>query len=213
MSRYIEGIEVLYGTNRFHFSGTTLLKNLSHLMRPEHLTLVKSAEMIWDLGRVARPPSAFATDQGILDDPRFGGWYKFTALLQAIPAALPNLRYLHVTIAGTWYPSQMAPNDLARRSEEDILQPLDEFARVLFSAAGRQLEELNVALPSRVFLTRLITDRKTTTKYEESREFRDVSDRIWRSLRPVDGDSGDLGYWLREGIDDGDPDQTRGSGL
>lgn len=195
-TRYVEGIDALYGTNRFHFSGTVLMKNLAQLLRPEHLALIRSAEMIWNLGQVARPPSP---DMDLSSDERFAGWYTFASLLQAVPDALPNLQYLHVTLSGTWYPDQMAPNDILRRSVADVLEPVDQMVKDYFSSNSR-LKEVNVGLPYKIWIPREKHDARASSRVEMS-SFKDVPARIWRSLgcsEEIPGrEAEEIGYWTR----------------
>lgn len=199
-TRYVEGVDILYGTNRFHFSEIALVKNLKQLLLAEHLALMKSTEMVWNLGQVARPPS---TNMDLSNDERFFGWYTFTSLLKSVPDALPSLRYLHISLSGTWYPAQMAPNDIFRHSGPDLLEPVDEMVRSLFKK-NRTLMEVNIGLPSIIWLVRLKADSETTKTYEQSRVVLDVSDRIWRSLGPRleqfgPEEAAEIGYWTRMG--------------
>lgn len=133
-------------------------------------------------------------------DKRFSGWYTFISLLRAVPDALPNLRYLHFVLSGTWYPDQMAPNDILRRSAADVLQPVDDMAMDFFGK-NRNLEEINVGLPYKIWLIRQRHDTEATQRYEKSCVFEDVSDRIWRSLGVMTENSGreavEMGYWTR----------------
>lgn len=176
------------------------MQNLTKVLLAEHLALIKSVEMIWNLGQVARPPAHHTLD--LSKDERFSGWYTFTSLLQSVPDAFPNLRYLHVTLSGTWYPAQMAPNDVFRRSKADLLDPVDEMVRRLF-IKNCALQEVNVGLPATIWLVRVKADSETTTRYEQSRDLLDVSDRIWRSLGPSleypSQEADKLGYWIRMG--------------
>lgn len=140
-------------------------------------------------------------------DKRFSGWYTFTSLLKVVPDALPKLRYLHVVLSGTWYPDQMAPNDIMRRSAVDVLQPVDDMVKKFF-LENRNLEEINVGLPYRIWLIREKRDTEATQRAEKSCLFEDVSDRIWRSLGVVPEDPGghgavEIGYWTRMDAWDG----------
>lgn len=157
---------------------------------------MKSVEMTWELGQVARPPNA----EDLSADERFSGWYTFISLLEVVPSALPNVRYFHFSLSGKWYPPQMAPNDIVRRSKADILGPIDEMVRNYF-ASNSKLEEVNVGLPAMLWLARLGTDSRTTQKFETSPIPVEISDRIWHSLGHRDKQPGheaiEIGYWTR----------------
>lgn len=153
--------------------------------------------MTWRLGQVARPPSA---NLDLSADERFAGWYNFTSLLKVVPDALPNLRYLHVVLSGKWYPDQMAPNDIMRRSGADVLQPVDEMVKHFFQKNG-SLEEVNVGLPFKIWLIREKHDTALTQRFEKSRDFEDINDRVWRSLGSMPRSTGreatEIGYWTK----------------
>lgn len=179
------------------------MQNLGRVFRAEHLALIKSAEMIWKLGQVARPPRA---DMDLSSDKRFSGWYTFASLLEVAPEALPNLRYLHITLSGTWYPEQMAPNDILRRSAGDVLEPVDQMVKNYFSK-NSHLKEVNVGLPYKIWLVREKHDTRISSRVEKSRSFKDVSDRIWRSLGHSEESLGqepvEIGYWTRMARNEG----------
>lgn len=162
--------------------------------------MIKSAEMTWRLGQVARPPNAHVD---LSSDRRFSGWYTFVSLLEAVPDALPNLRDLNVVLSGTWYPHQMAPNDVLRRSALDVLQPVDDMV-VKFFLNNRSLEEVNVGLPYMIFLVREKHDAEASQRFEKNSIYENVPDRIWRPLGVVPEDAGreavEMGYWTRMDI-------------
>lgn len=174
----------------------SLLQNLKDLLPAEHLALMKSVEMIWELGQVARPPS----DEDLSTDKRFSGWYTFISLLDDIPSALPNLRYLHCSLSGQWYPPQMAPNDVVRRSKFDVLGPVGDMVRKYF-ATNSMLEEVNVGLPAMLWLARLGADSRATQTFEKSHVPGEISNRIWHSLGCIENQSGQEsitpGFWTR----------------
>lgn len=193
----MEGIEILYTTNRFHISGMALVQNLGQVLRPKHLAMITSVEMSWNLGLVARPPP----DRDLSSDRRFSGWYTFISLLSSLTDDLPNLRYLHLSLLGEWFPPQMAPNDIVRRSETDLLQPLDEMVQKVFFN-GDLSHEINVAIPVRIFWTRsLMPDAKASARVEKGNDSCGVSDRVWRPLEKKTEDADhheghELGYWI-----------------
>lgn len=203
-SRYVEGIEVLYGTNRFHFSGTVLLENLDRCFRPEHLALIQSAEMVWNgpATPMACPPK---NGQDYSTDKRFAAWYTLISLMRNIPRALPNLRYLSITPGCYWYPPNMAQNDVLRLIEKVFFQPFDSMVRST-REKNQRLEEVHIAAPLDMSSLRLLHDSATVERGPELLINGRVqcNDRLWRSLDCKDGDEvaerGNVGYWISDYI-------------
>lgn len=196
---------MLYGTNHFHFTGIHLLRNLDKLLRPEHLALVKSATMIWALdpvsGLVIRPPS---DGQDHSADKRFYGWYNFSCLLQSVPAALPNLRFLHIALREQWHSPAMAQNDAVRRCESDLLKPLDDMVR-RFPLGDHGFIEINLALPQLTF--EVMKDFLLRSGKSEETGDSGVHIRIWRPVDPGPGEevskleTCQKGYWCLPDMD------------
>ncbi|KGQ01496.1 hypothetical protein PAAG_11846 [Paracoccidioides lutzii Pb01] len=46
---YIEGVDVLYRTNKMHINGMKLFDHLPRLLLPQRLAAIKSAELVWDI--------------------------------------------------------------------------------------------------------------------------------------------------------------------
>lgn len=199
--RYVEGIEVLYGTNRFHFSGTVLLQNLGQFFRREHLALIQSAEMVWNGPEIpmARPPN---NGQDYSADQRFMAWYTLTTLMKNVPEALPNLRYLSITPGCRWYPPNMAHNDILRLVQHVFFQPFDEMVRTAREKNPR-LEEVHIAAPVDVTSLKLLHNPAAMERGPEIEldgRLRQV-DRLWRALDSNDGEviGGDkMGYWVSD---------------
>lgn len=47
---YIEGAEVLYGTNTVHLGSKPLLENLSAFILPQRLSVIRALEVVWAVG-------------------------------------------------------------------------------------------------------------------------------------------------------------------
>lgn len=197
----MEGIEVLYGTNRFHFSGTVLLQDLGRFLRREHLALIQSVEMVWNGPEtpMARPPN---NGQDYSTDKRFMAWYTLTSLMKSVPEALPNLRYLSITPGCRWYPPNMAHNDILRLIQHVFFQPFDEMVRTARTKNPR-LEEIYIAAPVDITSLELLHDSAIVDRGPEvelNGRLRRV-DRLWRAL---DSDAGQvaegarMGYWVSD---------------
>lgn len=205
-SRYAEGIEVLYGTNRFHFSGIVLLQNLVQFLRPAHLGLIQSAEMVWygPDTPMARPPD---NGHNYSTDKRFSAWYTLTSLIKSVPEALPNLRYLNIAPGCHWYPPNMAHNDVLRLVNAVFFEPFDAMVRT-FREKNPRLEEVHIAAPLDLTSLMLLHDSKEVERGPELRINGNIQhvDRLWRSLDSVTGDEltgkAKLGYWISDYVID-----------
>lgn len=182
----------------------SLIRHLPRLLPTGALSVVHSVEMCWDLGQVAQPP---VTDQDISAEPRFDGWRMFSSLLEQLPRALPNLRYLHLTLRGEWFPPQMAVNDIIRHSEPAMLGPIDSMVRELYRNSGWGSTRYIVAIPANVFHNRLslisaALDHGSQAVFEPSPNRK----LVWRSLVEPErlvqsGMKDDQGYWLEDALD------------
>lgn len=81
--RYREGIDVLYATNTIHMSSIELILNLPRLLLTQRLSSITSVEMRWSLGSSAD---------------NFPGLHE---LSNAMPAILPHLELLYISLEGT----------------------------------------------------------------------------------------------------------------
>lgn len=72
-SRYVEGTEILYGTNIIHMSSQPLINNLGMLIRPRSLSMITSLEIVFylstheDHGEVVPNQTELERDLRILD--------------------------------------------------------------------------------------------------------------------------------------------------
>lgn len=200
-SRYVEGIEILYGTNRFHFSGIVLLQNLGQFLRQEHLALIQSAEMVWNGPEtpMARPPN---NGQDYSTDKRFMAWYTLTSLMKNVPNDLPNLRYLSITPGCRWYPPNMAHNDILRLVQHVFFQPFDDMVRMACEKNPR-LEEVHIAAPVDMTSLELLHDSATVERgpeVEVDGRLRQVG-RLWRAVNSKHGEVAErakMGYWVSD---------------
>lgn len=205
MESYIECVDILYSTNRFHISSMPLILHLPRLLPARAASDIQSVELCWELGQVAQPP---VTDQDISSEPRFHGWRMFLSLLDQLPRSLPHLRYLHLTLRGIWFPPQMAVNDLVRHSEPAMLQPIDEMVRELYRTSGWSSPRYIVAIPTNIFRAKLTLDVHDSEDGPELdlEEAPGNPSLIWRSLGPQSPGQSEVvnnpGYWLDNALDD-----------
>lgn len=151
---------------------------------------------------MARPP-----DNGLdySTDKRFSAWYTLTSLMETIPDALPNLRYLHITPGCYWYPPNMAQNDVLRLIERVFLQ---QFDAMVWNACekNQRLEEVHIAAPLDMSSLRLL-HRSATVERGPKLLLDDCDhydDRLWRSIEPKNGDGiagrERPGYWISDHV-------------
>ena len=94
---YIEGVDVLYGTNRIHIQGTYLCRNLTQVILPERLACVTKVQLVWDLRLWGTRRGA----KGVAEDqPEDGGVERYRSLAEALPGVLPGLKSLHLELKG-----------------------------------------------------------------------------------------------------------------
>jgi len=106
---YVEGIHVLYSTNRFFIESTYLARQLRHLLLPSRLAQIREVELVWRLepsknGNIstasARGNPDIITRSGHPREDSDLGPEEYRALVSSLPDVLPNLRYLHIDISG-----------------------------------------------------------------------------------------------------------------
>jgi hypothetical protein len=136
---YVEGLDVLYATNKFHFAGTFLCRHLPELLLPSRLAAITRAEMVWDL-RLWKPAARplLAEDH----PPDLPGVEGYRALVAALPEILPNLRFLYVSLTGIPIDAGGGLEDVP----ELLLQPLDAMLQ-----SSATLQDFRVGVPSSVF--------------------------------------------------------------
>lgn len=173
MSRYADGIDVLFATNSFHIGSSDLLQHLPSLLLPQRLNRIQSLEILWFKcrTRVKDTSSPIHT------------------LCQMVPQALPHVRQLTIFLGSSI--SQSRDTHSADFPDPAILDPIEDMIRAL--GPGR---EFNVSIE-------LGTWHTLTSKYGAlySPNFRIewyntcIEGRFWKLLGPGD----DLGYWICSG--------------
>ena len=71
MHSYVDGINILYGTNTFHMSSLELQVHLPRLVPASHLEMITSLELLWILNGTSRRGEI--RPEGHLK-PLLGGW-------------------------------------------------------------------------------------------------------------------------------------------
>lgn len=161
--------------------------------------MITSVQLVWELGRVARPPAG-REDTISLSDMRFWGWRTFVSLVSSIPSTFPRLRSLILSLEGVWFPPQMAPNDLLRRFERDLLAPIDGMVEAILLGAvndansgghgdGNALSTLSLSSSSHEVLVAIpipdftdASERSSEMDEEDYDQEEASAGHIWRSL-------------------------------
>jgi uncharacterized membrane protein len=185
-------VEVLYGTNRIHITGTYLCRHLPDVVPPQRLASVAKVELVWDL----RLWGAANGVQGVAEDqPADGGPEGYRAAAAVLQKVFPGLRSLHLAITGP-------PIGYGKPEKIDLvellLQPLDNVVRSM-----SVLQECRVSVPKSIFKE---LEPRVEAKGSES----SLSRFTWSGLcevrrillPPPEVDSpGLLGYLVCQGVD------------
>ncbi|KAK0646739.1 hypothetical protein B0T16DRAFT_414183 [Cercophora newfieldiana] len=190
---YVEGVEVLYGTNRIHIQGTFLCGHLPEVMLPQRLAAVAKVELVWDLRLWGKREST----QGIAEGhPEDGGVERYQSLASTLPGVFPGLKSLHIALRG-W------PIDYGKPEGVDLLelllQPLDDMVRGMVT-----LQECRISVPHSLYKA----FRKGKVFERDEPRPRTYERKSWwevrRNLRPPlkAGSSGLSAYVITQGQDD-----------
>ncbi|VTT81077.1 unnamed protein product [Fusarium fujikuroi] len=116
---YIEGVEVLYGSNTIHLGSKTLLDNLPALLLSQRLSIIPGLEVVWSVG-THEHQGRVARNQDELEK-----------ILYILDTQFPSLSSLHLGIRIDLPNVQMVNNRTIRQRAylEEMLRRLDEFVK------------------------------------------------------------------------------------
>jgi hypothetical protein len=146
MCSYIEGIDVLYGTNTFHMWSMDLLLNLPHLLPRHGLERIKPVELFWKLGPIDgrnQVPMVEDTVEPLRRDPMRQDLplHRLCALL---PEALPYLDKLYISFQCWLNPGcRGCNNDNISEMETLFLGPVEHMLRTFGPTSDKKF---NVAI-------------------------------------------------------------------
>ncbi|KAK8048788.1 hypothetical protein PG994_010518 [Apiospora phragmitis] len=198
---YVEGIDVLYATNRFHMEYAALVVNLPRLLTPSRLAAIRQVELTWSLAiSSSGPDSHWASGVDGLE----GGDDRL-AMLSYLPKILPNLRYLYLSLRDIQptreWKYAYGGQDMYDATEE-VLHSIDTMVVRLTG-----LRDCRVALPTRFYATRKQLDK--AGEIARNRWSGPEPDVLWRSIDFTDayteGAANDqllCGYWIVHGYED-----------
>jgi hypothetical protein len=116
---YIEGVEVLYGTNTVHLGSKALLDNLLALLLPQRLPVIRALEVVWTVGTHEHQGTA-APNQPELEK-----------VLHILDTHFPTLSGLHLGIKLDLPIVQMinSRSIMQRACLDEMLGTMDEFVK------------------------------------------------------------------------------------
>ncbi|KAI0849130.1 hypothetical protein F5Y00DRAFT_253063 [Daldinia vernicosa] len=197
---YIEGIDVLYSTNRFHIAYAELVICLPRLLPLQHITAITAAELSWNLN--ISPSDYFHWDANDKD-----GLQKCDrlTLLARLPQILPNLRYLYLSLQHVICIRQPMPAIGGREMYEEIEEILRKVDAVVIRLS--RLQECRVALPSSMYSTRKLVEKGRDIAWFSGLD--PDPETLWRDIptsdAPTNIDTANQsisGYWIVHGVKD-----------
>ncbi|KAI1403143.1 hypothetical protein F4819DRAFT_248097 [Hypoxylon fuscum] len=197
---YIEGIDVLYSTNRFYIAYAELAICLPQLLPPQHLAAIHEVELSWNL--VVSSSTHFhwgANDKdGLRDSDRL-------AMLAHLPQVFPNLHYLYLSLEEVL---RMREPPLAIGGR-DMYEATEEALQAIDVVIGRmpRLRECRIALPSILYSTRKLVEKGQDITWHGGYHLEPEA--LWRSI-PITNMSTDIttghrsisSYWIVHGHED-----------
>ncbi|KAI1373925.1 hypothetical protein F4677DRAFT_183936 [Hypoxylon crocopeplum] len=201
---YVEGVHVLYSTNRFHIAYAELALRLPRLLPPEHVAAIREIELSWSLFASSSAYFHFHWDDIDKDGLRDGDQLN---MLERLPQVFPNLRYLYLSLEEGFLRGSMLliGGRKMYAMTEEILQVID-------AVVGRisQLRECCVALPSTLYHTRKLVEKGHGIAWH--RAYHVEPEALWKNLPTTDvsidlatGHQPISGYWIVHGREDMQP--------
>lgn len=199
---YADGMDVLFSTNTFYISSTSLLLNIRRLLPAQWVNKIKSAQLA--VGRPRRSLSRDSLIQGLWSDSEEEyGACEMLKVFDELPGLLPNLQRLEFYVQSILLPARNIPS--AKRLSElksRVVEPLEEMIRRFGTAkeivvavpleTWKALEQAQRGIEGDAFLGKPEpVDRGTIHDHW----------RYWRALGQGD-DGSDIGYWMRTGWND-----------
>ena len=186
---YVEGIDVLYGTNTLHINKTYLCRSLPDLFPSTILRKIRAVELLWALN----PWDKAGKEDKFPPDPNM---VEFEAMLDALPATLPNLKHLYLSLHGDLMPPGASINS---QKLTDCTQSLLRLVDAMVSRFDK-LEEGRVALPFTLLLTVNTEFARRVPMYDWLFGVENIPGPVWRHL-PDDlvrerGGKRIKGYWV-----------------
>ncbi|KAK2867987.1 hypothetical protein FQN49_003277 [Arthroderma sp. PD_2] len=221
---YIEGIQVLYTETRLCIQGTYLLRRLPDLLLPQRCSAIRSVELYWNIHPWRDHPASRSVHPPYRGRPRFppgSDMEGFISLLKALPAILPNLVRLYLSLQGDLYQPEIQKYqyihqvyEVIANCGEKLLQHVDQMVANL-----HRLVDCRIALTSSYYRTLKAKEKGIDPDSMEGKGYSTPLDLfsmvrapMWRDL-PIqnklqrsEGTHVINGYWVINGyqIEDGE---------
>lgn len=201
---YLEGVDVLYATNTIRLHGTHIFYNLPKLIAQPRLADISTVSLFWDLGVPGfcgkyRIPQEFIGLEGL------------ETLVQMLPASLPGVRRLHLSLFGFWW-QDLQLRARGRRSEEMYRATEDLLQTIVTSVVKLQsLVDCRISLPFSIYQPWVEEAANTTAASDDA-----AVQTLWRELPLGTGLIGQkeasiTGYWVHNGVQDLPKEQLFGN--
>lgn len=197
---YIEGVDVLYSTNRFHIAYAELAVYLPRFLLPQRLAAMKDVELIW-----SRDIEFSAHFNMAVSERGSSQLSDRLSILTYLPQVLPNLRYLYLSLKDILNGKNWRNRELFGSEMYEVTEEVVRFIDTVVLRMS-QLRECRVALSLTLFGTRKsIESGQAFKRYNRTGQ----PDALWRDIsnsnaypklaadRPGVG-----GYWIVRGHDD-----------
>jgi len=214
---YLEGREVLYGSNVFHVAGKEAVLNLGGMLSMGSLAMVKRVELVWEK---LRPWKEDKRERGgglrSINGMRAvrSGMQGFDDLLGAVPRTFPNLEELRIAMSGEikdW--EALGIDQTMKWQNETFLGHIDDAVAKMF--CEHRLVDCRVAVPSDFFGMVVPSRGSGGREIAIGGVWRDISvvkntlsllgedgetvlSQTWNKARGG-GDQSKIGYWLLRG--------------
>ncbi len=188
---YLEGIDILYGTNTIHTASKALILDIDRLLLPQRVTAITSLEMLWDFG--SHPPWADSFPSKTKELMQ-----EFEDMLRTVLSSFRGLKTLYISVQWTGrdpvvaHSRQMGSSGSEDAVERLLMRRVDGMVRQL----PARVADFALAVPSSIYMEQCNVARETPGRPVEH-----VSDgaRYERFWRPVDKGVAHAGYWVRLG--------------
>ncbi|KAF6803419.1 hypothetical protein CMUS01_15093, partial [Colletotrichum musicola] len=193
LDSYVEGMDVLWGTNTFRVQDMVILRNAQQLFLAHRWASIPRLEIQCSFSPHEWMLPAF--DGEPVDPLPYSTRPSFHDLMKHLPPVLNNLRTLHLSLIST--AARPFPSSDAASALVDLLKPAENMLRQLPST----IIECTVAVPSSLY--RASRDEAIAEGRRVVEHFcRRQRERHWRKL---DGPTGIDGYWVQLGKTDLSP--------
>ncbi|KAK2736875.1 hypothetical protein FQN55_001370 [Onygenales sp. PD_40] len=190
---YIEGIEVLYSTNKLHIDGIFMFRNLPDILLRQRVVAIRMVELLWDLNPYGNSSSGGQYPPG-------SDMASFISSLEAFPSILPNLTFLYLSLQGNLIPHTVTHSRYSIPEIPPDNKEIISASDTLLSLVDRMVVKLPLLSDCRIALP---LSHYCTHKYRLKRESiiprpeDEGNEALWRDLPPEAGTRNNLsGYWI-----------------